>query len=46
MALFQLHSTFQLGVMSFLSFVFTVHLNGEINLATEMFSTPKPKELQ
>ena len=44
--LFQLHSTFEHGVVSVQSFLLTVHLNRESNLESKTLTTSKLKELQ
>ena len=43
--LFQLHSTFDQGVVSVQSYLLTVHLNRESNLESKTLTTPKLKEL-
>ena len=44
--MFQLHSTFEQGVVSVQSVLLTVHLNRESNLESETLTTSKLKELQ
>ena len=44
--LFQLHSTFEQGVVSVQSFLLTVHLNRESNLESKTLTMSKLKELQ
>ena len=44
--LFQLHSTFEQGVVSVQSVLLTVHLNRESNLESKTLTTPKREELQ